>query len=109
MDNGIRNAVINQFNPLVDRNDTGQLWENFIVTERLKKRAYWESYTGMYFWWTCSGQEIDLVEERDGKLYGYEIKWSTRKEVSAPKDWLQAYENALFQVITPENYLDFVS
>jgi uncharacterized protein len=108
LDNGIRNAVINQFNPLADRNDTGQLWENFIITERLKKREYQKIYAGMYFWRTYAGQEIDLVEERAGKLFGYEMKWSARKEVSAPRDWQTGYENASFEVITPENYLDFV-
>jgi uncharacterized protein len=109
LDNGIRNAVINQFNPLADRNDTGQLWENFIITERLKKREYQKIYAGMYFWRTYAGQEIDLVEERAGKLFGYEMKWSAKKEVSAPRDWLTGYENASFEVITRENYQDFVS
>jgi predicted AAA+ superfamily ATPase len=108
LDNGIRNAVINQFNGLGDRNDIGQLWENFVVTERLKKREYRKIYAGMYFWRTYSQKEIDLVEEREGKLFGYEIKWSKTKEVSAPGDWLTNYENASFEVITPDNYLDFV-
>jgi predicted AAA+ superfamily ATPase len=109
LDNGIRNAVINQFNLLSDRNDIGQLWENFVLMERLKKREYQKIYAGMFFWRTYSQQEIDLVEERGGKLFGYEVKWSMKKEVSAPRDWLTTYENATFEVITPHNYLDFVS
>ena len=54
----------------------GQLWENFVLMERLKRRQYQKIYASMYFWRTYSGQEIDLVEEREGKLFGYEIKWS---------------------------------
>lgn len=109
LDNGIRNAVISQFNGLTDRNDIGQLWENFVLMERLKKREYKKVYANMYFWRTYSQQEVDLVEEREGKLFGYEFKWSKRKKVSAPKDWINTYKNATFEVITPDNYLDFVT
>jgi uncharacterized protein len=108
MDNGIRNALIAQFNPLDQRNDVGQLWENFIFTERLKRRAYYPLYANVYFWRTYDQQEIDIVEEREGKLYGYECKWSTNKIVSAPKSWLSGYPEASFTLITPDNYLDFV-
>lgn len=109
LDNGIRNAVISQFNSLTDRNDVGQLWENFALMERLKKREYKKIYANMYFWRTYSQQEVDMVEERDGKLFGYEFKWSTKKQISAPKDWISTYANATFEVITPDNYLDFVT
>lgn len=108
-DNGIRNALIAQFNDLDQRNDVGQLWENFIFIERMKHRTYAGIYANTYFWRTYDGQEIDLVEEREGKLFGYECKWSPRKEVSAPRSWLGAYPNAEFAVITPENYLDFLT
>lgn len=108
-DNGIRNALIAQFNDLDQRNDVGQLWENFIFIERIKRRAYTSIYANAYFWRTYDGQEIDLVEEREGKLFGYECKWSPRKAVSAPKGWASAYPHAAFEVITPENYLEFLT
>jgi predicted AAA+ superfamily ATPase len=106
-DNGIRNAVIMQFNGLEDRNDTGQLWENFICSERLKKLAYEGVYGYSYFWRTYDGKEIDLVEEWDGRLFGYEIKW-TKAGKYPPKGWLETYENAEYQVINRNNYLDFI-
>ena len=108
LDNGIRNGVISQFNPLDSRNDVGQLWENFVVMERLKKRSYKNIYCSSYFWRTYGGSEIDLVEERDGNLFGYECKWSVKKTVGRPKDWLINYPAATFEVITPSNYLDFI-
>ena len=107
-DVGIRNALIAQFNGLDQRNDVGQLWENFVVTERMKRRAYAPIYANTYFWRTYDGQEIDLVEERDGRLFGYECKWSTRKAVAAPRRWVGAYPDAAFSVVTPETYQDFV-
>jgi predicted AAA+ superfamily ATPase len=107
-DTGIRNAVVAQFNRLDQRNDAGQLWENFALVERLKQRTYFGPYANAYFWRTYDQQELDLVEEREGKLFGYEFKWSTRKTVSAPRSWHGAYPNAEFQLITPENYLDFL-
>lgn len=109
LDNGIRNGIILQFNSLDTRDDVGKLWENFIVMERLKKRSYKRIYANMYFWRLYQGQEIDLVEERDGKLFGYECKWSATRRVKAPKDWLGNYPQAEFTVITPQNFLDFVS
>lgn len=108
-DNGIRNAIIANFNPLETRDDIGKLWENFLVSERIKKRSYKSIYANSYFWRTYSGQEIDLVEEREGNLFGYEFKWSPNKTLKAPKDWLAAYPNAEFSVITKENYLDFLT
>jgi len=109
MDNGIRNAAIAQFNGLDTRNDIGQLWENFIVIERLKKRAYKDIHGNWYFWRTYNQQEIDLIEERDGKLWGFECKWSSSKKVTAPKEWKATYPQASFSVITPDNYLEFVA
>ena len=107
-DTGLRNALIAQFNPMDQRNDIGQLWENFLVIERLKYRTYAGEYANAYFWRTYDQQEIALVEERGGKLYGYEFKWSTRKRVTAPSGWLNTYSDAEFTVISPENFLDFV-
>lgn len=107
-DVGVRNALIAQFNRLEQRNDVGQLWENFIILERLKYRTYHRIYANSYFWRTYDQQEIDLVEERDGQLFGYECKWSTRRRVSAPPSWRKAYPDAKHAVITPDNYLDFI-
>ena len=108
-DLGIRNAVISNFNPLNLRTDTGQLWENFIIIERMKKRAYKEIYANQFFWRTWDKKEIDLVEEREGKLFSYEIKWTERgKKISPPKDWMETYPEAKFKVINRDNYLEFI-
>mgnify|MGYP001579190024 CR=1 FL=1 len=108
LDNGIRNAVISQFNPLDSRNDIGALWENFVVAERIKKCSYQDIYGSFYFWRTYDGQELDLIEEREGRLFGYEIKWSREKE-KTPKDWVKTYKEAEYAVINKGNYLDFIS
>jgi len=107
LDNGVRNAVISQFNNLEDRNDIGQLWENFIVIERLKKLSYDNIYGNRYFWRTYDQKEIDLVEERDGKLFGYEIRWGLKK-VKNPDEFLKTYKNTSFKVVNPDNYLDLI-
>ncbi len=106
-DNGIRNAVISNFNPLELRNDTGQIWENFIFTERIKKQAYDPLYANNFFWRSWSNKEVDMVEEREGKLFGYEFKFK-REKVKPPSLWLESYPNSSFEVINNENYLDFV-
>lgn len=110
LDNGIRNAIIDNYKPLSLRNDVGELWENYLFTERMKKMHY--QYNDLlsirYFWRTYDQKEIDLVEERDGKLFGYEFKWGARVS-HAPKDWLSTYKNASYEVITRENYLPFIT
>ncbi len=78
------------------------------MVERMKKRTYDNVYANQYFWRTYDQKEIDLVEERDGKLFGYEFKWNTKKTPKAPKSWLETYKNATYEVITPDNYLDFI-
>lgn len=108
-DNGIRNALIAQFNAPAQRNDMGALWENFVFMERLKRRAYHPLYANAFFWRTYDQQEIDLVEEHDGNLFGYEFKWSPSKSSVPPKHWTGGYPNATYQIITPENYLEFVT
>lgn len=108
-DNGIRNAVIKNFNEPELRNDVGQLWENYIFMERLKKTDYEKISLNRYFWRTWDKKEIDIVEERKGKLYGYEVKWSNKKRPKPPKDWLKNYDNAEYEVINRENYLKFIS
>jgi uncharacterized protein len=107
-DNGIRNAVIAQFNPVEQRNDLGALWENFMIVERLKYRTYTPLYANTYFWRTYQQQEIDLIEEYGGKLYGYEFKWSANKAPRPPAVWLETYPNSEYKVIHPENYLEYV-
>ncbi len=108
-DNGIRNAIINQFNPLENRIDTAFLFENFLVMERLKYNTYKNNYSHLYFWRNYSGQEIDLIEERDGKLFGFEIKYSNPKKKAPPADWEKTYINSEYKIITRENYLDFIT
>ena len=108
-DNGIRNAVISQFNNLDSRNDIGSLWENFLMIERMKKRSYKNIHGYAYFWRTYGQKEIDLIEEREGKIFPYEFKWSIKKKILAPKEWRLAYPQAHdFSVITKDNYLDFI-
>ncbi len=106
-DNGIRNAIIGNLNPLEMRDDTGTLWENYIIMERIKKQEYLQVVANNYFWRTYDQKEIDLIEEREGRLYGYEIKWKKTK-ARPPKDWLATYKNATYEVITRENYLEFI-
>ncbi len=107
-DTGIRNAVIANFNTLNMRNDTGQLWGNFLVMERIKKQAYSPVYANNFFWRTWSGKEVDFVEEREGKLFGYEFKW-TSKNCKPPRLWLDTYPQASWEVIDRTNYPDFVT
>jgi predicted AAA+ superfamily ATPase len=108
LDNGIRNSLIAQFNGISQRNDIGQLWENFIFIERLKHRTYQSIYANMYFWRTYQQQEIDLVEDRDGKLHGYEMKWSVSKTPKAPQQWVETYSNSSYEIVTPDTYQNFI-
>jgi predicted AAA+ superfamily ATPase len=107
-DLGVRNTVINQLNPLEQRNDIGKLWENFLMIERRKLLAYQSIYAGSYFWRTYTGAELDYIEERDGKLYGYEFKYG-KKTAKPPKTWLDTYQNASYQCISQENFHSFVT
>lgn len=106
-DNGVRNAIINNFNPLNLRDDIGQLWENYLVMERLKRQSYESFRSNNYFWRTYDQKEIDWVEERDGKLYGFEFTWGG-KQKREPKEWRETYSEAEYKVINKENFLDFV-
>jgi uncharacterized protein len=107
-DNGIRNGIIRHFNPLEMRNDVGALWENYLILERLKYTSYQGFYGNRYFWRTYQGDEIDLIEEQDSQLHGYEFKWSEKKHVE-PKLWSTTYPDATFQTISPTNYLNFIT
>ncbi|MDD5287250.1 MAG: ATP-binding protein [Desulfuromonadaceae bacterium] len=108
LDNGVRNALINNFNALELRNDSGELWENYLVIERLKRQEYLQEQSNNYFWRTYSQKEIDLVEEREGKLFGYEMKWGAA-QTKPPKEWLAAYPNASWQLINRQNYLELIT
>lgn len=107
LDNGVRNAVISQFNPLALRNDVGALWENFVFMELMKKSGIEDAFDSYYFWRTHTGQEIDIIKESNGVLTAIECKWSKRAS-SAPSAWRVAYPNASYAVISKENYLDFL-
>ena len=105
-DTGIRNALINNFNTLTNRTDVGALWENFLFIERQKKMEYHAVHGQPFFWRLYSGAELDYIEERDGKLFGYEFKWGGRKK-NPPKSWLDNYDST-FEIINKENYFDFI-
>ncbi|MFZ3073794.1 MAG: ATP-binding protein [Minisyncoccales bacterium] len=106
-DNGVRNAVISNFNDLNLRDDVGALWENFMVSERLKRNSYREVFSNNYFWRTWDQKEVDFVEEREGKLFGYEFKWNN-KVLTKQNEWLKTYSEASLETINPKNYFDFV-
>lgn len=108
-DNGIRNAVIQNFAPLAMRNDTGALWENFFISERIKSNEYGGRYAKSYFWRTTQQQEIDYIEEADGNFTVFEMKWNPRKKTTPlPSSFLKNYPVTHSAVITPENYLEWV-
>lgn len=108
-DNGVRNAILNNFSPLALRQDTGALWENFMVSERIKQNSYNRDYRKSFFWRTQTQQEIDLLEEKDGIFYAFEFKWNDKKLARIPKSFAETYPENRFEVITPANYLDFLS
>jgi len=106
-DVGLRNVLIEDLRPVRERRDTGALWENFLIAERLKRNNYHEEFTSTYFWRTYTGAEIDYLEERQGKLVGFEMKYGARKP-RPPKVFLTEYENAAWQVVNEDNWLEFV-
>jgi predicted AAA+ superfamily ATPase len=107
-DLGIRNAIINNFNTLENRNDQGQMWENFIILERLKYNSYRFYTPNYYFWRLYSGAELDLIEEKDGKIQGVEVKYRKKKNVP-PQSWTDAYPDSGYKNIHYQNYLSFIS
>ena len=107
-DNGVRNALIGDYKPLALRNDTGALWENYIIAERLKHNAYNTFYGKSYFWRTQQQQEIDYIEDIDGVLHTYEFKWSESKHPRLTDTFAKAYPDHTFTVVSPENYQSFV-
>ena len=108
-DNGVRNAVLNNFSPLLLRQDVGALWENLMISERVKFNSYNRNFCKIYFWRTNTQQEIDLLEEKDGLLSAFEFKWNQKRQVTLPKSFSEAYPNHRFDLITSMNYLNFLT
>jgi len=106
-DNGIRNGIIMQFSPIDMRNDIGQLWENFMVSELYKKNSYLKLFNQMYFWRNYNGQEIDLLFEKNGHLEALEFKWK-KEQGKLPKDFINKYGNVNYTVINQFNYLNYL-
>jgi hypothetical protein len=107
-DNGIRNALIANFNQIENRTDTGALWENFLVSERIKYLAYSQKWVNYWYWRTKEQQEIDFIEEADGQLVAYEFKWNPLAKVKKPASFTQAYPAAQFEVIHRDNFENFL-
>lgn len=107
-DNGIRNALIGNLNPIEDRTDIGALWENYIVSERIKHQKYTNMLVYNYFWRTYDQQEIDWIEDRESVLHAYEFKWNQKKKAKAPRAFEEAYPTSEFQVINRDNYYDWL-
>lgn len=107
-DNGVRNAILQNFNPLSLRNDVGALWENFLITERIKKSNYEKTYAFQYFWRTYYGQEVDFVESQNGNYHAFEFKWNEKKKVKPPSSFKKSYPEATFKVVNRKNFTDFV-
>ena len=108
-DLGIRNAIIGNLAQIENRTDAGELWENFVIAERMKRNAYKCSFAQSYFWRTRQQHEIDYLEEEDGILYAFEFKWNLRKaNVKCPESFKTAYPEAVYKVITPENIEEFL-
>lgn len=105
-DTGIRNTIINNFNPLSLRSDVGQLWENFVIAERQKRNFILNKFPNKYFWRTWSKSEVDYIEEEGGTLSAFEIKW--QKSSREPKSFRQAYQNSTWTSITKDNFLSFL-
>jgi len=107
-DNGIRNALIGDFKAIEMRNDKGALWENFMISERMKKVSYEKKFCNRYFWRTHEQQEIDYIEDSNGKLLAVEFKWNKKKKGRIPKTFLKNYPGSECQIITPDNFKEFI-
>lgn len=109
-DLGIRNALIGNFAPLEGRSDKGALWENFVISERLKRNHYARKlFLNTYFWRTKQGQEIDYLEEMDGQIRAYEIKWAEKRAKTLPASFAQAYPSAQFETISKQDFSRLLS
>jgi predicted AAA+ superfamily ATPase len=108
-DNGIRNILIGNMNPIEIRDDVGALWENYMISERIKFQTYSRMLVYNYFWRTYDQQEIDWVEDREGILHAYELKWNPSRKAKQPIAWKSAYKNSTFEVIHSDNYADWIA
>jgi len=108
-DNGIRNAIINDYTPLVNRKDIGVLWENYLVSEKLKANYYSNSGNESYFWRTTDQMEVDYIETNQNSLYAFEFKWNEKKQTRLTKAFSNRYPKSSFQNVTPSNYDEFLS
>lgn len=108
-DNGIRNAILKNFAPLELRNDTGALWENFLIAERTKRNAYSDHACNSFFWRTTTQQEVDYVEEANGMLHAFEFKWNPNKSGSFPKSFSELYPNSQIAFVDRDNFEQFVN
>lgn len=108
-DNGIRNAIINNFNQLTLRSDLGPLWENFLIGERKKFLLYQGSHQNSYFWRTTQQQEIDYIEEKDGKFFAYEFKWKSSRKAKFSQSFLRGYPDSKTTVVTQKDFNGFLS
>lgn len=107
-DNGLRNSVINNFNPIESRNDIGALWENFLVSERIKFLENNRVWANRFFWRTSTQQEIDYIEEREGKLFAFEFKWNAKAKFKIPSAFMESYPDSNVKVINQENINEFL-
>jgi uncharacterized protein len=107
-DNGIRNAIIGNFQAIAFRADAGALWENYLMTERMKLRKYNQAYGGIYFWRTTQQQEIDYLEESDGQINAFEFKWNQKAKAKLPQTFSANYPNSSFKVVNKLNYDEFL-
>ena len=107
-DNGIRNSLISNLNPIEQRTDAGALWENFMVSERMKFNEYHKRWPNSWFWRTKDQKEIDYIEEKDGLISAYEFKWNPANKHKNPKLFLNAYPESTFQIIHPGNMEEFL-
>jgi predicted AAA+ superfamily ATPase len=108
-DNGIRNAIINDFSRLELRTDVGALWENYLISERMKINHYSRRWANTFFWRTRAQQEIDYIEERDGRLFAYEFKWNPKRKVRIPSTFTKAYPQAETEILSKDNYVSFLT
>jgi predicted AAA+ superfamily ATPase len=107
-DLGIRNALINNFSQIENRQDLGALWENFLIAERLKQNQYHEKWRNTYFWRNTEQNEIDYIEEYNDELYAHEFKWNPNAKARLSKSFIKGYPNAQYKVIHKDNFDEFL-
>ena len=107
-DIGVRNTILNNFSDLHLRNDTGNLWENFLIAERIKANSYDRLHKNIYFWRTYTGAEIDYIEENDGRINAFELKYSNKLS-RVPKTWEEQYPQSTFSTVNLDNFFQFIN